>query len=75
MIKSILWMMGSVFSLCLMAVAGRELSGIIDIFQILFFRSLVGLFLITIIILLAKKQSTLQLQILVFIWGEMFFTF
>ncbi|MCW8904293.1 DMT family transporter [Sedimenticola sp.] len=46
----VLWMMGALFSFCLMAVGARELSGEIDTFQTLFFRSLIGLIFITLII-------------------------
>ena len=53
-----LWMMGTLASFSLMAIAARELSGAIDTFQILFFRSLLGLVIISLLIL-AKKDLSL----------------
>ena len=44
-----LWMTGTLFSFAAMAVAGRELSADLTTFQILFYRSLVGLFIIGLI--------------------------
>ncbi len=38
-----LWMMGAMLSFTLMAVAGRELGGAHDTFEIMFFRSLLGI--------------------------------
>lgn len=45
-----LWMLGTLASFCLMAVAVRELSGQINTFQVLFFRSVIGLLVISLII-------------------------
>ena len=45
------WMTGTLFSFAAMAVAGRELSAELTTFQILFFRSLAGLFIIGAIIM------------------------
>jgi drug/metabolite transporter (DMT)-like permease len=42
-LRSTLWMMGALVSFMAMAVSGRELSSELGTFQILFFRSLVGL--------------------------------
>ena len=41
-----LWMIGSIVSFSLMAVAGREVSGVHDTFEIMFFRSCVGVALV-----------------------------
>lgn len=41
-----LWMVGALFSFLSMAIAGRELSAELNTFQILFFRSIVGLLII-----------------------------
>lgn len=43
-------MLGTLASFCLMAVAVRELSGQINTFQVLFFRSVIGLLVISLII-------------------------
>ncbi|NQV84787.1 MAG: DMT family transporter [Rhodospirillales bacterium] len=42
-LKAALWMSGTLASLILMALGGRELSGDMSTFEILFFRSLIGL--------------------------------
>ena len=59
MIRSTLWMIGALTSFCLMAVGARELNGQISVFQILFFRSIVGLLVLLPIILLSKKRGFL----------------
>ncbi len=46
-----IWMTGTLFSFAAMAVAGRELSADLTTFQILFFRSLVGLLIIGLIVM------------------------
>lgn len=43
-------MLGALMSFCLMAVGARELSGQIDTFQVLFFRSAIGLVVISFIV-------------------------
>jgi len=53
----VLWMMGALVSFCLMAIGARELVGEIATFQILFFRSLIGLMVISLIILKTKQLS------------------
>lgn len=58
--KTLLWMTGTIFSFTLMAVAGRELSGDINTFVILFFRSLLGLVVITLLIVTLKKTAYLK---------------
>ncbi|MEZ5648039.1 MAG: DMT family transporter [Alphaproteobacteria bacterium] len=61
-----LWMMGAVVSLTVMAVAGRELSRTLSTFEILFFRSSIGLVILTPIILhrglktISTRQPSLQ---------------
>ncbi len=42
-----LWMVGALFSFLSMAIAGRELSAELNTFQILFFRSIVGLLIVS----------------------------
>jgi len=49
--------MGTLASFSFMAIAARELSGTIDTFQILFFRSLLGLMIISLLILTKKDLS------------------
>ncbi len=45
-----LWMVGALFSFLSMAIAGRELSAELNTFQILFFRSVVGLMIIALVL-------------------------
>ena len=56
-----LWMAGTLFSFMAMAVGGRELSAQLSTFQILFFRSLVGLFIICALLIFTNiKQIATQ---------------
>lgn len=57
MFHSTLWMIGALTSFCLMAIGARELNGQIGIFQILFFRSIVGLLVLVPIILVSNASS------------------
>ncbi|MEM8631876.1 MAG: DMT family transporter [Pseudomonadota bacterium] len=41
-----LWMTGAIVSFTSMGVAGRELGGILDTFEIMFFRSVIGFFIV-----------------------------
>ena len=43
--QSIIWMLGAMISFTLMAVSGRELFSSLDTFEIMLYRSLVGIFL------------------------------
>jgi drug/metabolite transporter (DMT)-like permease len=49
-VRAALWMMGAVVTLSTMAIAGRELAGQLNTFQILFFRSLVGLVVVSVVL-------------------------
>lgn len=51
------WMFGSLFSFCVMAVAARELSGQINTAETLFFRSVIGVVLISTLILRKRDLS------------------
>ncbi|MCG8668369.1 MAG: DMT family transporter [Pseudomonadales bacterium] len=48
-------MLGTLASFCLMAIGARELSDHLDTLQILFFRSVIGLIVISLIILCSRK--------------------
>lgn len=48
--KAVLWMLGTLLSFSLMAIAGKELSTTLSTFEILFFRSVVGVLLLCAII-------------------------
>ena len=49
-LKGPLWMGGGVFSLTLMAIAGKEIALQIDTFEILFFRSAIGIVIVLLVI-------------------------
>ncbi|MCK0163012.1 DMT family transporter [Marinobacter sp. S6332] len=61
----VLWMLGTLVSFCLMAIGARELSGDVSVFQMLFFRSLVGLLCISAIVLFAKRRVSFKTERLV----------
>ena len=50
-VLAMLWMLGALSSFTAMALGGRELSGHLNTFEMLFFRSLIGLVVMTLIIL------------------------
>lgn len=54
---SFLWMLAALLSFCLMAVGARELSGGLEIYQTLFFRSVIGLLCILVVIRLRKRAD------------------
>jgi len=56
-VKGSLWMLGGVFCLTLMAVAGKEISLQIDTFEILFFRSVIG---VSVILFFIIKKNLLH---------------
>ena len=59
--QSIFWMLGAMISFTLMAVSGRELFSSLDTFEIMLYRSLVGVFLV---LSFAKYFNTLhQIQV------------
>lgn len=45
-LRAALWMLGSIASFSLMAIAGRELGGIFDTFEIMMYRSFVGVLVV-----------------------------
>lgn len=53
--KAALWMVGAIASFSSMAVAGRELSVTHDTFEIMFFRSLVGICVVAAVLTLTRK--------------------
>lgn len=59
MFHATLWVIGALTSFCLMAIGARELNSQIGVFQILFFRSIVGLLVLLPIMFLSKKSNFL----------------
>lgn len=60
--RAILWMSGAIFSFCLMAISARELDGLIDKFELLAIRSMVGLVLLVIIMNVIKRPRLMFTQ-------------
>lgn len=58
--KAVLWMLTALASFCLLAIGARELSGQVDIFQTLFFRSLIGAILLLTIVYAKGQQHLLH---------------
>lgn len=56
------WMMGALASFCLMAIGARELSGELSTFQVLFFRSVIGLVCILLIVFFSRNALTFRTQ-------------
>ena len=54
-IKAAYWMIGAMFSFSLMAVSGRELGGYLDTFEIMMYRSLIGIFIVFIFLFYNKS--------------------
>lgn len=60
--KAALWMTGAIASFSSMAVAGRELSATHDTFEIMFFRSLVGICVVAAVLSLTGKWHQVSTQ-------------
>ncbi len=61
-IKAAYWMVGAMFSFSLMAVSGRELGGYLDTFEIMMYRSLIGIFIVFIFLLYNKSFFEISLK-------------
>ena len=56
-----LWMLGAIFSFTTMAISGRELSDHFDTFEIMLYRSAIGLIIVTVIIYATGLQTKIGL--------------
>lgn len=54
------WMAGAFISFCAMAIAARELSGDVTVFQMLFFRSAIGLLFVAAILIATQQGANLR---------------
>lgn len=54
------WMSGTLLSFCLMAIGAREVSGEIPVFQMLFIRSAIGLFLISSLLFFLDEKKAIR---------------
>ena len=61
-LRASLWMIGAIFSFSLMAIAGRAVSFELDTFEIMMYRSLIGLLIITVILSLSGKWHQVTIQ-------------
>lgn len=59
-LRAALWMAGAVASFSLMAVAGREMAGTLDTFEIMLYRSLIGVALVLGFALAAGRMADLE---------------
>ncbi|MFQ6552268.1 DMT family transporter [Aestuariibius insulae] len=57
-IKAAFWMVGAILSFTTMAIAGRQLGGILDTFEIMLYRSLTGLPIVLVIATLTGSIAT-----------------
>ncbi|MFT6260772.1 MAG: drug/metabolite transporter (DMT)-like permease [Crocinitomicaceae bacterium] len=60
--KAYIWMLGTLLSFSLMAVAARELSSEIHTFQMLLFRSIIGLLVVAFIIIKTRQFNLVKSQ-------------
>ncbi|WP_299148260.1 DMT family transporter [uncultured Tateyamaria sp.] len=61
-LKAALWMSGSIASFSVMAVAGREVSHHLDTFEILMYRSVVGVVIVCVLLSARSNWPTVQTQ-------------
>ena len=54
-LKAAYWMIGAMFSFSLMAVSGRELGGYLDTFEIMMYRSFIGILIVSVFIFYNKS--------------------
>ena len=54
------WMIGAMFSFSLMAVGGRELGGLLDTFEIMTYRSLVGVLIVLFVVVYNKSLKAVS---------------
>ena len=62
-IKAGIWMMGSVLSFTLMAVAGRQVLHELDTFEVMAYRSLMGVFVVLVIAKVSGTINEINIQI------------
>lgn len=59
-LKGALWMIGTIVSFSLMAVAGREVAGQLDTFEIMFYRSAVGVLIVVALITVRQRWQDIR---------------
>ena len=58
--RAVLWMLGSIAAFCLMGVGGRELTAELDTFEIMSFRSLIGLAVVVAVALATGRAGAIR---------------
>ena len=56
------WMIGAMFSFSLMALGGRELGGFLDTFEIMTYRSLVGVLIVLFVVFYNRSLKEISLK-------------
>ncbi len=59
-LRAALWMIGAITAFSSMAVAGRQMSGHLDTFEIMFYRSLVGILIMVTVVLVTGKRGDIK---------------
>ena len=62
MVLPLLWMLGALSSFCLMAIGARELQGQLNTFQLLLFRGVISLVLISMLMTISNKTAAFKTQ-------------
>ena len=61
-IKAAYWMIGAMFSFSMMAISGRELGGDLDTFEIMTYRSLIGIMIVLFFIIYNKSYFEINVK-------------
>ena len=61
-LKAAYWMIGAMFSFSLMAVSGRELGGYLDTFEIMMYRSFIGILIVSVFIFYNKSFIEISIK-------------
>lgn len=61
-LKAALWMIGSIVAFSAMAVAGRELTGALDTFEMMMYRSAIGLVIVSVVLTATGRWSVVSRQ-------------
>lgn len=59
-VKGALWMLGTIASFSVMAIAGREAGGDLDTFELMFYRSLLGVVVVVAIVAMTNRWGELR---------------
>lgn len=70
-VTAVLWMVGALFSFMMMGIGGRELSAELNTFQILFFRSVIGLGVVSLLLYFSGWQQVKTAVLSRHIWRNL----